>query len=177
VKFGIVHHLRCAYYALHSFRFIFDGPVGEINWFGPNARNSLELWLSHAKFAGKFSSKPSQNVMGGGFWWHEESWTYSGDTKVTTQLKEDKLTDFRCDVMQLSFVSERKAQEAIEEKCYFIGWKEGHVNDHGSSLEYRFSRATITNFSHVHKLLSMAKKPVSCRKSSLVLIQIFFKVH
>jgi hypothetical protein len=107
--------------------------VGEINWFGPNARSSLELWLPYAKLAGKFSSKPSQYVMGGGFWWQEESWTYSGDSKVTTGLKEDKRTDFGSNVIQLSFISERKTQDDIEEKQYFSSWKEEHVNYRGAS--------------------------------------------
>jgi hypothetical protein len=36
-------------------------------------------------------------------------------------------------VIQLSPISERKTQEHIEEKRYFIGWKEEHVNYHGAS--------------------------------------------
>jgi hypothetical protein len=41
--------------------------------------------------------------------------------KLPRDSKEDKLTDFRSKVIQLSPISERKTQEHIEEKRYFIG--------------------------------------------------------
>jgi hypothetical protein len=154
--------------------------VGEINWFGPKARNSLELWLPHTKFTGKFSSKPSQNVMGGGFWSHEESWTYSGDSKVTCGSRKINWETFGPTWSSYhSFQKERLKRPRKRSATLSAERKEGNVNDHGFSeinattTVIWFSTAIIANFSHVYKLLSMAKKPVSCRKPFLVLIQIF----